>query len=117
MIAHVVLFRPKAGLSPADRELLLDAMREAHREIPHIRRFIVGARVKNGSPYEAGARDFPFLAQFEFDSPDDLAAYLTHPAHAQLSLGFYQMSDAAEAYDYEIGDVPDALSASFETLG
>jgi hypothetical protein len=111
MIAHVVLFRPKAGLSSADRSRLLGAMREAQRAIPQIRRFIVGARVKNGSAYEAGARDFPFFAQFEFDSRDDLAAYLTHPAHEQLALGFYQLSDAAEAYDYAVGEMPEGLAS------
>ena len=110
MIAHVVLFKPKAGLSSADRETLIGAMREAGRQIPPIRRFIVGARVKNGSPYEAAARDFPFFAQFEFDSAADLAAYLAHPAHERLARGFYEMSDAAEAYDYEVGDAPDALT-------
>lgn len=111
MIAHVVLFKPKAGLSDEDRARLLDAMRDAHASIPQIRRFIVGARVKNGSPYEAGARDFPFVAQFEFDSTADLAAYLAHPAHARLALGFYEMSDAAEAYDFEIAEMPDALES------
>lgn len=109
MIAHVVLFKPKAGLSSADRETLIDALREAGRQISQIRRFIVGTRVKNGSPYEATARDFPFFAQFEFDSAADLAAYLAHPAHERLSLGFYEMSDAADAYDFEITEMPAAL--------
>lgn len=104
MIAHVVLFKPKAGLSSADRETLIDALREAGRQIPQIRRFIVGSRVRNGSRYETAARDFPYFAQFEFDSATDLAAYLAHPAHERLAQGFYEMSDAAEAYDYEIGD-------------
>ena len=110
MIAHVVLFKPKAGLSDDERARLLDAMREAHASIPQIRRFIVGSRVKNGSPYEAAARDFPLFAQFEFDSAADLAAYLAHPAHEQLARGFYEMSDAAEAYDYELSEMPDALT-------
>ena len=110
MIAHVVLFKPRAGLSSADRETLIDALREAGRQIPQIRRFVVGARVKNGSPYEAAARDFPFFAQFEFDSAADLAAYLAHPAHEQLARGFYEMSDAAEAYDFELSDMPEGLT-------
>ena len=110
MIAHVVLFKPKTGLSDGERAQLLDALREAGRQIPQIRRFIVGSRIRNGSPYEAGARDFPYFAQFEFDSAADLAAYLAHPAHERLALGFYELSAAAEAYDYEIGHAPDALS-------
>lgn len=110
MIAHVVLFKPKTGLSSADRDALIDALREAGRQIPQIRRFVVGSRVKNGSAYEAGARDFPYVAQFEFDSAADFAAYLAHPVHERLARGFYEMSDAAEAYDFEIGHAPEALS-------
>lgn len=110
MIAHVVLFKPKTGLPDQERDRLVDAMREAHASIPQIRRFVVGSRVKNGSPYEAAARDFPFFAQFEFDSAADLAAYLAHPAHEQLARGFYEMSDAAEAYDFELSDMPEGLT-------
>lgn len=109
MIAHVVLFRPKPGLSPADRASLFDAMRAAHREIPGIQRFVVGTRVKNGRPYEALARDFPYFALLEFETADAFAAYLAHPAHEELGARFYLTSDAAEAYDYSIGDVPEAL--------
>ena len=111
MIAHVVLFRPKAGLSAADRGRLLDALRDAHTQIPEIRRFVVGARVLVGKPYEAAARDFPFFVQLEFESREDLGAYLTHPAHQQLALGFYEMSDAAEAYDFEIAAMPEGADA------
>ncbi|MDQ3172051.1 MAG: Dabb family protein [Acidobacteriota bacterium] len=106
-----MLFRPKAGLANADRARLLDALRDAHDQIPHIRRFIVGTRMTIGTPYEAGARDFPYFVQLEFQSREDLGAYLTHPAHQQLALGFYEMSDAAEAYDFEIEAMPEGADA------
>lgn len=111
MIAHVVLFRPKPGLAAADRAALFDAMRAAHREIPGISRFVAGTRVKNGRPYEALARDFPFFALLEFETAEAFAAYLAHPAHEALGAHFYLASEAAEAYDYSIGDVPEALEA------
>lgn len=114
MIAHVVLFRPKIGLADADRARLLDALRDAHTQIRQIRRFVVGTRMLIGKPYEAAARDFPFFVLLEFDSREDLGAYLTHPAHQQLALGFHEMSEAAEAYDFEIEAMPggaDALGA------
>ena len=109
MILHAVLFKPKAGLDAAAKTRILDALRAAHAGIPHIRRFSVGTRVKTGRAYDAISRDFPFIALFEFDSADSLAAYLSHPAHEALGAEFYMSSDAAEAYDFDIVDMPAAL--------
>ncbi|HEX6322237.1 MAG TPA: Dabb family protein [Vicinamibacterales bacterium] len=109
MIAHVILFRPKADLDEAGRARLFDAMRAAHGAIPHIRRFVVGRRVKNGRPYEALTREFPFFALLEFETQADFDAYLSHAAHEELGTQFYLASEAAEAYDFETGDMPGAL--------
>jgi hypothetical protein len=109
MIAHVILFRPKADLDDAGRARLFDAMRAAHRAIPRIARFVVGRRVKNGRPYEALTRDFPFFALLEFETEADFDAYLAHAAHEDLGAQFYLASDAAEAYDFETGEMPGAL--------
>lgn len=109
MIAHVILFRPKADLPESGRARLFDAMRAAHAQIPGIRRFAAGRRVRNGRPYEALTRDFPFFALLEFDSAEDFAGYLAHPVHEALGAEFYVASDAAEAYDFEIGEMPAAL--------
>ena len=111
MIAHIVLFKPKADLSEDQRGRFLDAMREAHASIPQIRRFVVGTRVQTGRPYAALARQFPFFAMLEFDAREDHEAYLTHPAHERLSLGFYQASEAAEAYDFDVAEMPHALAS------
>lgn len=109
MIAHVVLFRPKPDLADADRARIVDALRDAHARIPQIRRFVVGTRRLTGKAYDAMARDFPYFVMLELDTREDLEAYLTHPAHEALSLSFHYASDAAEAYDYEIGEGPEAL--------
>lgn len=111
MIAHVVLFRPKPDLAAADRARIVDALRDAHTRIPQIRRFIVGTRTLTGKAYDALSRDFPYLVMLEFDGLDDLEGYLAHPAHDALSLSFHYASDAAEAYDFEISEAPDALDA------
>ena len=110
MIAHVILFRPKSDLTTAEHDGFFEAMRTAHREIPQIRRFVVGKRILSARPYEALARDFPFFALLEFNTAADLETYLTHPAHAQLGELFYLTSDAAEAYDYSLEDVPAGLA-------
>lgn len=111
MIAHVVLFRPKAGLAHADRARIVEALREAHARIPQIRRLRTGTRMVTGKAYDTLARDFPYVVMLEFGTRDDLEAYLAHPAHEVLALSFYQAGEAAEAYDYEIADAPDALDA------
>jgi hypothetical protein len=43
MIAHVVLFQPRADLSPTDREAFAAAFERAITEIPQVRRARVGA--------------------------------------------------------------------------
>ena len=50
MIAHVVLFSPKPDLSDEDRRALLDALASASSNIPSIKRFRVGKRVKHSLP-------------------------------------------------------------------
>ena len=54
MIAHIVLFRPRATLEAADRETFLQAMETALAKISVIKRARVGRRVVMGRPYDAG---------------------------------------------------------------
>ena len=103
MVAHVVLLRPKPGLSSADREALLDAMRVAFTSIPEIRRVRVGKRKLIGRGYEAQmTTDFEFVCVIEFDDDAALKTYLDHPAHAELGKLFFLCADAALVYDYEM---------------
>ena len=111
MIAHVILFKPRPGLSAADRGAVLQALTAASRDIPGIRAFRVGKRVRHGLPgYEqAMVEDFEFLVIIEVDDLDALRAYLAHPSHAASGAHFTASSAAALAYDYEVVDVGDAL--------
>jgi hypothetical protein len=103
MLLHVVLFRPKAGISAADRSAILDALNAAANEIPTVRRFRVGTRVTHGAAYETlMSQDFPFAAIIEFDDLAGLQAYLRHPTHDRLGELFYNLQEAALAYDYEV---------------
>ena len=101
MVAHVVLFRPKPGLSPQDKQTMLDALRAAAAEIPSVRRFQVGTRIKHGPQYEQlMTDDYPYSAVIEFDDLSGLQAYLKHPRHEALGGLFYQFLEKALAYDY-----------------
>ena len=105
MIAHLVLFRPRADLPHADRESLADAFGTALREIPSIRRARVGRRVRLGRAYEALMRaDYPYAAVLEFDDRAGLIAYLEHPAHEQLASRFFTAFEEALLYDFELAD-------------
>ena len=103
MVAHVVLFTPKPGLDAATRRRLADAFQQALRDIPSIRRAHIGKRVKVGRPYEQLVTvDYEYAAILEFDTSDDLKAYLAHGAHDALGALFFEAFEVALMYDYEM---------------
>ncbi len=105
MIAHIVLFRPKANLSADERGALVAAFARALREIPSIRHSRVGRRITHGRGYETSMReDYQYIAVLEFDDVAGLKAYLQHPAHEELAERFFRAFDAALMYDYAITD-------------
>ena len=106
MIVHIVLLEPRADLTEADRQQVLDDLRVAARSIPTLRRCRIGRRIHHHLPgYEqAMAVDYQYTAIMEFDDREGLEAYLQHPAHAAAGRHFTQASARALAYDYEIGE-------------
>jgi len=103
VIAHVVLFRPKADLREDQRRAFATALEHALVNITLIKRARVGRRLTVGRLYDQqNTHDFPFVAILEFDSEDDLRAYLDHPAHQMLGAQFYVTADAAFVFDYEL---------------
>jgi hypothetical protein len=110
MIVHVILFQPRPDLTRAQREAVLSALSAAAREAPTVRGCRIGRRVKHGLPgYEqAMPQDFEYAAVIEFDSLDDLRAYLQHPAHQAIGQHFSTAAAAALAYDYEMVGLEEA---------
>jgi len=106
MIVHVVLFSPRADLSPADRTAVLDALQSAATNIPSIKRVRVGRRVNHSLPgYEQMMRDdYDYAVFIEFDDVEGLKAYLQHPAHAAAGHHFTASASKALAYDYDVAD-------------
>lgn len=103
MIAHVVLFRPQAGLTGTERESFIAALEDALTNIPLITRARVGRRIVLGHHYDdQNSHQFPFAAILEFDTEADLREYLNHPAHRALGEQFYYASDAALVFDFEM---------------
>ena len=106
MIAHVILFKPRSDLPSSERAGLLRSLVSAAEDIPSIRQFRVGRRVRHGlQGYEQAMReDFAFIVIIEVDDVDALKEYLGHPSHAALGRHFTESAGAALAYDYELVD-------------
>jgi len=104
MFSHVVLLKPRADLSPAERQALIDAFGRAMREIPDVRAVRVGRRVTHGAAYEQSAPDSAdYLVTIDFDDLAGLQAYLRHPAHEALGASFNRALSSALVYDFELG--------------
>ena len=116
MIAHVILFKPRLDLTATERTAFADALAAAWRQIPSVRRFHVGRRVRHGRAYEhAMVEDYAFAAIVEFETLAGLQQYLDHPAHDHVGRLFGVASAAALAYDYEMVE-PSGLAALFQKL-
>jgi len=101
MVAHIVLFRPRPDISPADRQAMFAALQAAAAGIPSVRRFHIGTRLKHGPQYEQlMTEDYPFAAVIEFEDLAGLQAYLQHPKHQALGELFYLFLEKALAYDF-----------------
>ena len=104
MIAHIVLLQPRADLTEEQRRAALDTLAHAAANVPEIRRFRIGRRVKHGLPgYEQTMKaDYDFALVIEVDDVPALTRYLTAPAHRALGDLFSTATAAALAYDFEM---------------
>ena len=111
MVVHVVLFKPRADLTPLDRAAFVSAVERAIKEIPTVRGVRVGRRVTFGAGYEKTAPDAAdFLAVLEFDDLAGLQSYLEHPAHEELGRRFNESIAAGMVCDFELVDIEDLAS-------
>ena len=117
MIAHVVLFKPRAELSESARRDLVETLTSALSEIPTIRRSRVGRRVLHGRPYESLMRvNYEYAAILEFDDVEGLKAYLEHPTHDALGAQFFAAFEEALMYDYELEEGAEGVAALWRSI-
>jgi hypothetical protein len=113
LVAHLVLFRPRATLGEVDRAALSASFARALAEIPGVRRARVGRRVTHGRPYERlMAEHYEYAAVLEFDDVAGLKRYLEHPAHEELGARFFASFEVALIYDYEMRDAAEASTTA-----
>lgn len=111
MIAHVVLFKPRADLSAEARRQLAASFETALKQIPSIRRARLGKRITHGRGYEALMTvDYQYAAILEFDDAAGLRTYLEHPAHQQLGSKFFDIFEQALMYDFDLTEGASGLA-------
>jgi hypothetical protein len=105
VIAHIVLLQPRADLTNEQRRAALDTLSRAAGEVPEVRSFRLGRRVRHGLPgYEQKmAQDYEFALIIEVDDVAALTRYLHAPAHRALGDLFSTATQASLAYDYDMG--------------
>ena len=106
MIAHVVLFTPRDGLSDHELRLFAREFQSTCRSIPSIRRAAVGpvATFKSFPEPTIGHKPYAAFACIEFDDTEGLAAYMQHPQHADLARLFWDYCESTMFVDAEVGD-------------
>ena len=120
MFLHIVLFRPKPSVTDVDRTAMFEALRVASTEIPSVRQFRIGTRVKHGGAYEKlMSEQYPYAAVIEFEDLEGLKTYLEHPKHEAVGKLFYELLDGGLVYDYELshppGSEPNGHGSSHDT--
>jgi hypothetical protein len=109
VVAHVVLFTPKATLSADERTAFLRTLEATFAAVPDIARARVGARRVSDRPYERLGARYAYLALLEFESAAALQRYLDHPAHDAVAQAFYVSLERAEVGDFDLVDDTGAL--------
>ena len=86
MIAHIVLFRPKASITAEQRRSFALKIAEAGWVIPSIKRGFVGRSVEIDPGYSRslGESTYQYAAVLEFESRQGLVEYLNHPLHEEI---------------------------------
>jgi hypothetical protein len=107
VIAHIVLLQPRPDLTEGERRAALETLADAAANVPEIRSFRLGRRVRHGLPgYEAMmAQDYELALIIEVDDVAALTRYLKAPAHRALGDLFSTATAAALAYDYDMTDI------------
>jgi hypothetical protein len=102
VIAHIILFEPRADLTEQERTDILRALIHATQAVSGVLSLKIGRRIKHGLPgYEQMMRDeYEYAAIIEFEDMAALREYLQHPAHAVAGRHFMASAAAALAYDY-----------------
>ena len=96
MIKHLVLFKYKADVTPAQQKAMLDGLKALPALVPEIKRFDLVPTVP-GRP----ARFYHIALLSEFESVAALDAYIANPHHQRVVPLIDVACESRAAFDYE----------------
>lgn len=96
MIRHVVMFKLKPGVSPAQREEWLEMSRRVHAEIDIVRTYSIGVDLLRLP------RSYDVAVVADFDSLEDVRAYADHPLHLSAVELSRELSEHIVSVDFEV---------------
>jgi Stress responsive A/B Barrel Domain len=107
LIAHVVLFEPKADVTPEQRRDFLNEIRSVATEIAIVHQASVGRPLSFSRmpALNSGQPTYSFAAVMTFRTRNDLDVYLTHPRHELLRTMFWNFCQATLIADLDLSDV------------
>lgn len=106
VVAHIVLFNPKLGLTADELRSFAQSIQGVTRSITAVRRALVGKAVHivPSYPRSLGDQTYEYAAVLEFDDTAALAAYLEHPSHRVLGRLFWDYCGSAVVMEAELRD-------------
>jgi hypothetical protein len=106
VIAHIVLFRPKADLSDDELRLFAQLFKRVCVEVPGIERVRVGPVIGGGvfTGTEIGLSTYSVAAYLEFKDHQALEDYLQDPLHREFAGSFWSCSEETAIADAEMVD-------------
>jgi antibiotic biosynthesis monooxygenase (ABM) superfamily enzyme len=96
VIRHVVMFKLKPGVSPAQRDEWLEMSRQLHGEIDLVRSFSIGADLLRLP------RSYDVAVVADFDNLEDVQAYADHPTHLATVELSRELSEHIVSADFEV---------------
>jgi len=106
LIAHVVLFNERQGLSAEQLGSFARILQATLKGVPAITRATVGRSVEVDAGYarEFGDKTYRFAAVIEFRDIEGLQAYLQHPLHHELGRLFWEYCESTIVLELETID-------------
>ena len=103
MIAHIVLFNPKAGISEEQLRAFDQSVVATCQAVPSVSRATIGKAVRIDPGYQRsmGDKTYRFAAVLEFLDPAGLIAYLTHPSHDVLGRAFWDVCESTTVVEVD----------------
>lgn len=115
MIAHIVLFEPKPGISSEQRRSFAIKFGRAVRDIGTVGRGYLGKAADIDAGYERsfGDKTYSYAAVLEFSDREGLLAYLRHPLHVEIGRLFWQACERTAIVEVDTRDIEDPELGDF----